>query len=169
MNSLILKAIRPESAETIVTIHYDAVHEGNARRFYHQKLLNAWSPPVTPQRIQGMRQKMRETHPEGFIASIGGEAVGFGLLDLELGRIGAIYVKAAFTGNRIGSRILQALEDIAISNGCTKLELEASLNAKPFYEQHGYNQTAEAFFTLPSGVQMQCVKMNKPLQNKPCE
>jgi len=160
------ESAEPEVIETIVRIHHDAVHQGEARQFYGQEILNDWSPPVTKQRIRDLKQKMSESHSVGVIGCLNGEPAGFGILDLYQERIGAIYVKAAFTGRGIGKRLLQELEKIALQKGHEKLKLDSSLNAKTFYQKHGYTQLLEGFFQLPTGRQMACVEMSKTLTSK---
>jgi len=163
------ESAEPEVIETIVRIHHDAVHQGEARQFYGQEILNDWSQPLTKQRILDLKQKMAESRSVGLISCLNGEPVGFGILDLDQERIGAIYVKAAFTGRGIGKRLLQELEKIALQKGHGKLKLDSSLNAKAFYQKHGYTQLVEGFFQLPTGRRMACVKMSKTLTSKSSE
>jgi len=106
---------------------------------------------------------MIESHAVGLIAYADGEPLGFGIIDLNQERIGAIYVKAAFNKLHIGGRLLRELEEIAYQNGLTQLQLDSSVNAKAFYLSHGYMEIAEDFFCLPNGRRMACVKMLKML------
>ena len=161
--SIKIEYVAPEMAETIVRIHHNAVHQGTAWQFYPKEILNDWSPPITRDRIIGFKQKMIESHAVGLIAYVNGEPLGFGIIDIDQKRIGAIYVKAAFTKLRIGSRLLEELEKIARQNGLTRLQLDSSINAQTFYQSHGYIQIAEDFFCLPNGKRMACVKMTKML------
>lgn len=166
MKNIEIKQVHSDLAETIVTIHYDAVHNGTASGFYSQEILNAWSPPATEERIGSLAQKMDESRPLALLAYMDNIPAGFGILDHDQARIGAIYVKASFTGLHIGHRLLQRLEQAACTNGHEKLHLDASLNAKAFYEKSGYSVLSEGFFTLPAGKQMQSVLMSKTLTGR---
>lgn len=163
MKNIKLKSADSESADIIVSIHFDAVHKGNASHFYNKDILNDWSPPISEERINEFKNRISETKPIAIIAYYNEKPVGFGIFNLRLQEIGAIYVKAAYTNRHVGISLLNELEKIAIQNGCEKLHLDSSLNAKSFYEKHGFVSISEGYFTLPSGKQMKSVSMSKML------
>jgi len=163
MKNIKIKSVGSESADQIVDIHFDAVHKGNASLFYSKEILNDWSPPVSEHRVNEFRRKISETQPIAVIAYDDELPVGFGIFDLKHQRIGAIYVKSAYNNRHFGVSLLNNIEKIAIQNGCEKLHLDSSLNARGFYEKHGYVSISEGFFSLPSGTQMQSVSMSKML------
>ncbi|MGD9213084.1 MAG: GNAT family N-acetyltransferase [Desulfobacteraceae bacterium] len=164
MKSIKLKSVDSESADIIVNIHFDAVHKGNALHFYDKDILNDWSPPISEERVNEFKIRMSKTQPVVILAYCDEKPIGFGIFDKNLKRIGAIYVKAAYTGCHVGISLLKELERIAIQNGCEKLHLDSSLNAKAFYEKHGFVCIAEGFFSLPSGKRMKSVSMSKMLR-----
>lgn len=161
-----LEPIVPAMAETLVRIHHHAVHGGEARRYYSPAILDAWSPPVTRERVREFRQKLIKGPLVGRIAYLNQEAVGFGILNLSQKRLGALYVKAGLRGKQVGGRLLAALERIAVEKGYDRLALDASLNAAPFYRKQGYTALGPDIFRLPGGVEMACVNMEKTFQNK---
>ncbi|WDP91563.1 MAG: GNAT family N-acetyltransferase [Desulfobacter sp.] len=163
MKKIKLKSVDSEAAGIIVNIHFDAVHKGFASHFYDKEILNDWSPPISEERIGDFKRRISETQPIAILAYLDEEPVGFGIFDKELQRIGAIYVKAAYTGFYVGTTLLKELERIAIQNSCEQLHLESSLNAKEFYEKQGFESISEGFFSLPSGQQMKSVNMSKML------
>jgi ribosomal protein S18 acetylase RimI-like enzyme len=165
MKNIKFKSVDSESADIIVNIHFDSVHKGNASRFYDKEILNDWSPPISVERVNEFRSKISETQPIAILACYDGKPVGFGIFDLKQQRIGAIYVKAAYTRRHIGISLLNELEKMAIQKGCEKLRLDSSLNARAFYEKHGFAVISEGFFALQSGKQMKSVSMSKMLIN----
>ena len=165
MKNIEIKSVGSESAHLIVDIHFDSVHKGNASLFYGEEILNDWSPPVSEHRVNEFRSRISETQPIAVIAYDDELPIGFGIFDLKQQRIGAIYVKAAYNNRHVGVSLLNYLEKMAIQNGCEKLHLDSSLNARGFYEKHGYLSISEGFFSLPSGIQMKSVSMSKMLTN----
>jgi ribosomal protein S18 acetylase RimI-like enzyme len=161
-----IQSAGPETAGTIARIHHDAVDRGEARKFYNQEVLDDWSPPVTKQRIDDLKKKMTASHATWLIGTLESEPVGYGVLDLNNERIGAIYVKAAFAGLHVGARLLRKLEKIALQKGHAQLQLDSSLNAKSFYQKHGYTQIAEDAHELPTGRRMASVRMSKTLPRR---
>lgn len=163
MESTEIEFLDSSLAEEVLHIHYSAVHEGRAPRFYPERILNEWSPPITQKRIDEFGNKMKGDGAQGVIVTVGGNAVGFGILVSSESTVGAVYVKAPYTGRGIGGLILKKIEEMAVSSGCSKLFLDASLNAYEFYKDHGYQTLEKTFHELPSGVMMKCVKMGKSL------
>ena len=165
MKHVKLKQVDSESAELIVNIHFNAVHNGSASHFYSEDILSDWSPPISEERVNEFKSRISKTQPIVILAYCDEKPVGFGIFDIKLKRIGAIYVKATYTRRHVGISILNELERIAIQNGCDKLYLDSSLNAKTFYEKQGFVSISEGFFSLPSGKQMRSVSMLKLLKN----
>jgi GNAT superfamily N-acetyltransferase len=161
--TMALKPAGPESADIFVAIHFDAVNKGNAARFYDAQILDDWSPPVSEERIQDFRRKLSETRPMALLAYLDDTPAGFGIYDPEQMRIGAIYVKAAYTRCNVGTSLLRAFEKSAIQNGGDALHLESSLNARAFYERNGFVCVSEGIFRFDSGKQMKSVAMLKRL------
>jgi hypothetical protein len=56
-----------------------------------------------------------------------------------------------------------ALEDAARAAGVEKLHLSATLNAVSFYERAGYVGEGPVVHRLPTGVELECLRMSKEL------
>jgi putative acetyltransferase len=87
--------------------------------------------------------------------------VGFGQLDPELGELEALYVEPLEAGHGVGSTLLSALEALAWRAGAKAVNLDASLNAEPFYQARGYMRLHAAKRVLTPEVQLPCVRMQK--------
>jgi GNAT superfamily N-acetyltransferase len=95
------------------------------------------------------------------VAERGERLVGFGQLDAELGELEALYVEPGEAGHGVGSTLLTTLELVAWRSGARTMNLDASLNAEPFYEARGYIRLHAARRVLTPEVQLSCVRMQK--------
>ncbi len=102
-----------------------------------------------------------------YVAEEGSQLVGFAMVDVKAGIVLATYVHPDHVGRGVGSLLLGAVEAEAESSGLTKLWLNATLNSVPFYQARGYESLGPATNTLPGGVNLPCVRMEKKLQRSP--
>jgi hypothetical protein len=61
---------------------------------------------------------------------------------------------------------LGKLEDRARALGLPTLHLHASLNAQRFYQRSAYAAVEHMRHQLPSGVEIPCISMTKPIDNR---
>ena len=105
------------------------------------------------------------------VAELDGTIVGFGSLGFPDGlsdssteaEITSVYVHPAVARQGIGSQILTTLETAAQARGIESLSLRASLNAVPFYEDHGYESVSERSHEFADGVEGSVVGMRTVL------
>ena len=81
----------------------------------------------------------------------------------EPARIRAMFVRGDWTRRGLGTRILEACEDAARSEGFRALSLMATLPGEPLYARFGFTEVSRQDVTLPDGVRMACVAMTKPV------
>ena len=120
-----------------------------------------------------------------FVLEAGGEAVGCGgwsrrdkpytgsgeaagdvrLLDpaAESARVRAMFVRADWTRRGLGRRILQECEAAARAEGFRSLYLVATLPGVPLYRSYGFEALEELEVTMPDGVSIPCVSMEKAI------
>jgi putative acetyltransferase len=161
-----LSTAKPNDAADIVGAHYAAVHS-SAAAYYTADILNNWSNPVSPERIARFVKTVGDPDKIVLVAKCGDQLAGFGLVEVSAQYLGAIYVHPDFGGLGVGSRILGQLERVAMERGVAKLRLDASLNARAFYEKHGYRVLRSGTHELDNGVSMACLKMKKTLKRDP--
>ena len=104
---------------------------------------------------EGIERDAEDARAYHVLAFQGGHAVGTGRLVLlphpPQGRtglwaqVGRMAVLKAHRKARIGSRLLQALEDEARRQGAQGLMLHAQLYALDFYKKHGYEPVGAVF------------------------
>jgi GNAT superfamily N-acetyltransferase len=94
------------------------------------------------------------------------EAAGDGrLLDprTEPARVRAMFVRADWTRRGLGRAILNASERAARAEGFLTLALMATLPGEPLYRAFGFREVDRTMVTMPDGVAMECVAMERPI------
>ena len=81
----------------------------------------------------------------------------------EPARVRAMFVRADWTRRGIGRAILEACERAAREEGFTRLALMATLPGEQLYRAFGFRDTARPMLTLPDGVQVQGVAMERAI------
>jgi N-acetylglutamate synthase-like GNAT family acetyltransferase len=118
-----------------------------------------------------------------FVLEFGGDLVGCGgwsrrdkpytgggdgegdarLLDpaTEAARVRAMFVRADWTRRGLGRRILEECEAAASREGFRELYLVAMKPGLPLYLSYGFEPLEELEVTMPDGVRIECVSMEK--------
>jgi GNAT superfamily N-acetyltransferase len=81
----------------------------------------------------------------------------------EPARVRAMFVRADWTRRGLGRRILEECETAARSEGFSALILTATLPGVPLYRAYGFEATGDADVTMPDGVSIPCLTMEKPI------
>ena len=81
----------------------------------------------------------------------------------EPARVRAMFVRADWTRRGLGRRILEACEDAARREGFKRLALVATLPGVPLYAAYGFEPVEEHDVTMPDGVSIPCVSMEKAI------
>ncbi len=100
-----------------------------------------------------------------YVATLDDNVVGTGMIDLESGKVDAIFVHPSKMRLGVGKRILSYLENIALEAGLDHVSLESTLNASTFYRACGYIGETIAKFESPRGISLDCIPMKKGLRN----
>lgn len=158
-----LRAALAEDAASLVAIHYESVHQG-ASSHYPAAVLQAWSPPPDQHRSDWLHNIITSNNTLVEIAEQPGQGVvGFGIVLLGQSRLQALYIHPDAAGTGIGRRLLSRLEQRASQLGLTRLSLNASLNAHPFYVNMGYATHGPSSQVLADEVVMEALAMEKSL------
>ncbi len=129
-------------------------------KHYTLEQLNAWTSILTPSVYdQALEEKI-------FLVAHDSnqDLMGLGILDIQNSEISAIYIHPDAAGNGIGTEILCKLEAIARNHNAVQITVHSTLNAKGFYQRHGYFDHGLTFHRLPNGSKLECVRMFKDLQ-----
>ena len=98
-----------------------------------------------------------------YVATLDGRVVGTGMINLESGKVDAIFVHPSHMRTGIGRQVLLHLEKLALDAGLTLLSLDSTLNAAPFYREHGFVGDSVAKYESPRGISLSCIPMIKSL------
>jgi putative acetyltransferase len=146
-----------EDAEQICQVHIASVRE-LCKSDYIPEQIEAWVGKLTH---EGYRQAIENPNKIMFVAEIEGAIAGFS--DLFENQVNAVYVHPSYARKGVGRLLLNVVEKEAIARQINKLQLSASINAKPFYQACGYQIIEYSFHTLRSGLKIPCFRMEKNL------
>lgn len=117
----------------VLRLFYDTVHRVNAAH-YSQEQLDVWAPRC-PDRDK-WNQSLLSHH--SILAFQGDTLAGFGDID-STGYLDRLYVHADYQGLGIASAICDKLEGTVPGD----ITVHASITARPFFEQRGYQVLKE--------------------------
>lgn len=123
-----IRTYQEQDLKEIIDLFYHTVHAIN-KKDYTEEQLNAWAPK------NGDLNRWNTLLSEHFtiVAVYQNQIVGFGDIT-STGYLDHLYVHYQFQGKGIATRIVDLLE----MNSFSKIEVHASLTAKPFFEKRGY-------------------------------
>lgn len=83
------------------------------------------------------------TRGKGWVAEIGGEIVGFSIVDLQGNNVWALFLKPAFGGQGIGRQLHQVMLDWYFQQTTAPIWLgtEPGTRAEQFYRKAGWEET----------------------------
>jgi GNAT superfamily N-acetyltransferase len=85
----------------------------------------------------------------------------------EPARIRAMFVRRDWTRRGLGRAILEECEDAARAEGFKKLTPGATLPGEPFYSSFGFREVGRFTVTMPDGVSVECVAMDRAIEPAP--
>lgn len=144
--------------KNISELHISSIKRLCSKHYTHEQL-SAWTSVLTPSVYdQALKEKI-------FLVAHDSnqDLMGLGILDIQNAEISAIYIHPDAVGNGIGTELLCKLEDIARKNLLVKISVYSTLNAKGFYQRHGYMDHGLTFHSLSNGSKLECVRMFKNL------
>ncbi|MFN6461902.1 MAG: GNAT family N-acetyltransferase [Nostoc sp. DedVER02] len=118
--------------EEIMKLFYDTIHEVNIHD-YTKEQVDAWASANMDIDlwIKSLGSKFT------YVAEEQGRIIGFGELEAN-GHIDRFYCHKDFQRKGVGKKILEQLESKAKTLGIEKLFTEASITAKPFFENQNF-------------------------------
>lgn len=82
----------------------------------------------------------------------------------EPARVRAMFVRSDWTRRGLGRAILDSCVSAARAEGFTTLVLGATLPGEPLYRSFGFREVDRFMVTLPDGVALECVRMERPVE-----
>lgn len=155
---MVIRSAKISDTEKIASTHKASI-EALCSPSYNSQSIAGWIDIISPAIYESaIKDKIM------ILAEENGEVLGLGILDLEQGEIGAIYVHPNAKGTGCGKQLLLELESIASKNNVDQLTLYSTINALGFYQHYGYVSKNKTFHELPNGTKLECFKMNKTLE-----
>lgn len=128
---LALRPMLPADAPMLAEIMHESVMEMTGDD-YNAEQQEAWAA-VAQERETAERLVKQLT----LVATLAGSPVGF--ISLQgTDKIDMLYVHPAAAGQGAGALMLDAIEKLAGARGAKALSVEASDNALPFFQKHGF-------------------------------
>ena len=85
----------------------------------------------------------------------------------EPARVRAMFVRSDWTRRGLGRAILDASEQAARAEGFTSLVLGATLPGEQLYRAYGFGEVERFPMTMPDGVTIECIVMERPIRPDP--
>jgi putative acetyltransferase len=140
---LALRPMLPADAYPLADIFRESIAELTADD-YSESQQEAWAAAADDERAFAARLAGELT----LVATLAGAPVGF--VSLQDGNhIDMLYVHPAASGQGVGAMLCDAIERLAASRGAPALSVDASDNARGFFERRGY--VAQRRNTMPCG------------------
>lgn len=122
-----------------------------------EEIIDAWAKGNTAKAYRAMeKERIR------FVAVEKNRVVGFTDM-LKDGELMSLYVDKDFLRKGIGRRLLTHIEFVARRMRIKRMYCQSSVNAKAFYEKHGYRVLRSAYWKIPGVPRMRVYKMAKDL------
>lgn len=123
-----IRKYRESDCEKTAELFYHTVHTIN-KKDYTETQLNAWAPKKMD--LARWNQSFQETY--SLVAVRGGILVGFGNID-DTGYLDHLFVHKDYQRMGIATQLCDRLEQRVQG----RIEVHASMTAKPFFEARGY-------------------------------
>lgn len=152
---ILIRDARLEDTQPIFQIQLKALKSLNAKDY-------------TAEQIKALINHKQDYHSRGqgwgdrvLVAEVDSTVVGFAALARN--RVNALFVHPQYVRRRIGSRLMDALEESVKSRNFRKMVVLSSLTAHPFYSACGYRTLNQTTLLTADWVRVPCINMEKKL------
>jgi ribosomal protein S18 acetylase RimI-like enzyme len=163
MNSdykVVLRKIKAADLGHLVALFKETVHHINAKD-YSPAQLSVWAPDNIHPSQDSWQSILGNI---AYLAAIDKIIVGFADMTAE-GYLDRLYVHKDYQRRGIASMLVNKLESELLKQGLKRITTEASITAKPFFEQRGYRVIKEQNKPRPGGITLTNFLMEKCLDN----
>lgn len=157
-----VRPFRPEDAACLGLIFYRSVRHG-AVRAYSRSQVEAWAPFPPPAKLY--ERKARDGRAIWVTVDCGDQPIAYGDLEPN-GHIDHLFCAPEMIGRGAASLLYDQIEVQARAWALSRLFVEASELARPFFERRGFATLERDDFIL-RGVLLHNYHMEKPLDPQP--
>ncbi len=163
-SKFILRLPEKSDAYAVAKCRRDAIIS-KAAPYYGGEQARLWADDITPERLARTEQEIEQKDLIYILAESDEGIIGFGIVIPERNELRAIYVKPNRAGS-VGSVIMNELLNRSRERKIAFLEMDASVNAVSFYENHGFVSVQRSVHQMDNGMKMDCMKMRIDLSPK---
>jgi GNAT superfamily N-acetyltransferase len=130
---IVIRAFEPSDAASVSALIRRTMRESNSRDYpidRLQPLIDYFSP-----------EKVRRLGQERVCMVAEADQLLVGTAALEGAELATFFVLPEYQGQGIGTRLLAAIEELARTQGLTRLTVDASITGAAFYARMGYLRT----------------------------
>lgn len=127
-----------QDAPFLAAIFFNTIHQVNSKD-YSPEQLDAWAPASSLE-VGDWLKKWQKVMP--IVAILENKIVGFVELE-DHGHIDCLYCHHEYQRCGVGSALMAAVEQQAQQKNLSKLFVEVSITAKPFFEAKGFSVKKE--------------------------
>jgi putative acetyltransferase len=152
-----VRAMRPDDIDAVIDVFRASVRLVASRDYTPEQVMS-WAPNEIDAAAWGKRYDTRQA----WVAEIEGAVAGF--IELQShGHLDMLYVHPAHQRQGVAGALLQQLEAAARELGIGRLNTEASITARPFFERRGFRLIASQTVVL-RGQELVNFRMEKRLR-----
>lgn len=132
-----VRNFKNEDIESVLKLFYDTVHSINSKD-YAKEQLKAWAP----KELDKLKWIESLNKNYSLVAEEDTQIIGFGDID-STGYLDRLYVHKNHQGKKVASNLITELENYVFNKGVKSIITDASITAKPFFENKGYKVIKE--------------------------
>ena len=153
-----LRPFQPSDLEQLIGVYRAAIHT-LAAPFYTPAELSAWAPPT----MDPDRWRQRLATVRAMVADEDGLVAGFLAYELT-GHIDMLFILPPFARQGLATRLYAEVEAELRKATVSRVFVEASLAARPFFEHVGFRVDAEEFAEC-RGQKLRRFRMSKTIDS----
>lgn len=151
-----IRRFKSSDTDQIAQLFHDTIRSVN-RKDYSEKQVKVWAPDD----IHYLNWEAKCSSKFTLVADSDGLIAGFAQLEYD-GHIDCFYCHKDFQEKGVGRLLFESVEKEARKQNLTKLFVEASITAKPFFEKMGFSLIQKQT-VLIQGVELTNFRMEKIL------
>ncbi|OSB08489.1 GNAT family N-acetyltransferase [Paraclostridium bifermentans] len=132
-----VRNFKNEDIESVLKLFYDTVHNINSKD-YAKEQLKAWAP----KELDKLKWIESLNKNYSLVVEEDTQIIGFGDID-STGYLDRLYVHKNHQGKKVASNLITELENYVFNKGVKSIITDASITAKPFFENKGYKVIKE--------------------------